>query len=105
MRRWHVEIASLPDVAVPGPGKPDVALAALGAAVDDAEDRGEIAEGAASISSDGRVGGEWKVWARSAEEAAVSAATLLRDALRAAYLDEENAIVGYLRVEPSSGDD
>jgi hypothetical protein len=93
------------DVAVQGPGRPDPPPVELSVLVDDAEHRGELVAGSARISADGRVGGEWKVRARSAEEAAASAAQLLRHALVQAKLDEDEAIVGYLPVEPSSGDD
>ncbi len=95
--QWKVEIASPPGVTQAGFLTEE--LTAIGAAVEHAVDELELLDGSGSGSGDGRVGGEWTIYATSAAQAAVGASEILVRALLAAGVPFDKAVVDVLHIE------
>ena len=99
--RWEVEIASRSGIGVPSvlTEGPTVIEAEVG----DALLRGELLEGAASVTDDGRIGGSWAIEAATHEEAIQKSSEILRRAFTSLEIVPGDAVVDYLSVERAEG--
>ena len=104
--RWKIEIASRSGIGVPsvlteGP-------TVIEAEVEKALLRGELLEGAASVTNDGRIGASWAIEAATHEEAIKKSSEILRRAFTSLKIVASDAVVDYLsveRAERTPGDD